>query len=414
MPKQEKIDRVTELKARIEGSEALLLTEYRGLSVSEITELRRSLAEGGTRFQVVKNTLMRRAVNDAGVAELEALFEGPSAVAFVEGDPVAAAKSVVDAAKKYPTLELKGGFMDGKMLSADDAKALASLESREAMLSKIAGLDEVGDVEGRGAARRRPVEVPVAARGVQGEGARRGRPEEPVAEAAEPEPEAPEAEGPKAHEERATRRPRPRPRATKRGGVTEMAKLTTDDLLEQFKEMTLLELSEFIKQFEETFDVTAAAAAPMMMAAPGGAAGRRGRRGRGAGRVRRGPHRRRRQEDPGDQGGARADEPRPQGGEGSRRRRPSARSREGQQGAADKAKEALEGAGASVEVKYPNRFAHSRNAEAGSRSGPASVVPSGRIVSARITLGTLCYGAVRGEQKNSDHGGGTRRHAVRR
>ena len=140
MPKQEKVERVAELKERIEGSDALLLTEYRGLSVSEITELRRSLAEGGTRFQVVKNTLMRRAVNDAGVAELEVLLEGPSAVAFVEGDPVAAAKSVVDAAKKYPTLVLKGGFMDGKMLSADDAKALASLESREVMLSKIAGL----------------------------------------------------------------------------------------------------------------------------------------------------------------------------------------------------------------------------------------------------------------------------------
>ena len=75
---------------------------------------------------MVKNTLMRRAVNDAGVAELEPMLEGPSAVAFVEGDPVAAAKSVVDAAKKFPTLVLKGGFMDGKLLSAADAKALAS------------------------------------------------------------------------------------------------------------------------------------------------------------------------------------------------------------------------------------------------------------------------------------------------
>jgi large subunit ribosomal protein L10 len=108
--------------------------------VSEITELRRSLAEGGTRFQVIKNTLMKRAVNDAGVGELEALIDGPSAVAFVDGDPVAAAKSVVDAAKKFPALSLKGAFMDGKVLTADEAKALASLESREVMLSKIAGL----------------------------------------------------------------------------------------------------------------------------------------------------------------------------------------------------------------------------------------------------------------------------------
>jgi len=139
-PNTRKVERVAELKERIDRSDALLLTEYRGLTVSEITELRRSLAEGGTKFAVVKNTLMRRAVNDAGVAELEPMLEGPSAVAFVEGDPVAAAKSVVDAAKKFPTLVLKGGFMDGKLLSAADAKALASLESREVMLSKIAGL----------------------------------------------------------------------------------------------------------------------------------------------------------------------------------------------------------------------------------------------------------------------------------
>ena len=140
MPKTEKVERVAELRERIEGSDALLLTEYRGLTGSEIGELRRSLAEGGTKFSVVKNTLMRRAVNDAGRAELETLLQGPSAVAFVAGDPVAAAKSVVDAAKRFPTLVLKGGYMDGKVLSADDAKALASLESREVMLSKIAGL----------------------------------------------------------------------------------------------------------------------------------------------------------------------------------------------------------------------------------------------------------------------------------
>jgi large subunit ribosomal protein L10 len=139
-PNPQKVGRVAELKERIQGSDALLLTEYRGLTVSEITELRRSLAEGGTKFAVVKNTLMRRAIHDAGVAELEVLLEGPSAVAFVAGDPVAAAKSVVDAAKRHPTLVLKGGFMEGRMLSADDAKALALLESREVMLSKIAGL----------------------------------------------------------------------------------------------------------------------------------------------------------------------------------------------------------------------------------------------------------------------------------
>ena len=140
MPKAEKIDRVAELKAGIEGSDALLLTEYRGLTVSDITELRRSLAEGGTRFAVVKNTLMQRAAADASIEDLEALLEGPTAVAFVSGDPVAAAKKVVDAAKKFPALILKGGYMEGKVLSADEAKGLADLDSKEVMLSKIAGL----------------------------------------------------------------------------------------------------------------------------------------------------------------------------------------------------------------------------------------------------------------------------------
>ena len=140
MPKPEKVERVAELKARIEGSDALLLTEYRGLTVSEITELRRSLNEGGASFAVVKNTLMRRAASAAGMSELEDLLSGPSAITFVDGDPVAAAKSVVKATKQFPALVLKGAYMDGKLLSADDAKALAELESREVMLSKIAGM----------------------------------------------------------------------------------------------------------------------------------------------------------------------------------------------------------------------------------------------------------------------------------
>ena len=139
MPRADKVERVGELKERIEGSDALLLTEYRGLTVSDIAELRRSLAEGGTGFSVVKNTLMRRAAADASI-ELESLLQGPTAVAFVAGDPVAAAKKVVDAAKRFPALILKGGFMEGRVLSADEAKSLADLDSREVMLSKIAGL----------------------------------------------------------------------------------------------------------------------------------------------------------------------------------------------------------------------------------------------------------------------------------
>ncbi len=107
MPKAEKIERVGELRERIEGSDALLLTEYRGLTVSDITELRRSLAEGGAGFAVVKNTLMRRAAADASIAELEALLDGPTAVAFVIGDPVAAAKKISRAAAMFVSAQSK-------------------------------------------------------------------------------------------------------------------------------------------------------------------------------------------------------------------------------------------------------------------------------------------------------------------
>lgn len=139
MPNAEKIAKVAALKERIQDSEALLLTEYRGLSVHDATELRRALSEQA-RFAIVKNTLMVRAAADAGVAELEVLLDGPTAVAFVQGDVVATAKKVVDAAKKFPALVIKGGYLDGKVLSAAEAQSLATLESREVMLSKVAGM----------------------------------------------------------------------------------------------------------------------------------------------------------------------------------------------------------------------------------------------------------------------------------
>jgi large subunit ribosomal protein L10 len=140
MPSTKKIERVAELKEQIDSSIALLLTEYRGLTVSEITELRKSLRDGGARFAVIKNTLMRRALEQTDAAGLGSLFDGPSAVAFVNEDPVTAAKSVTAASKKFPALVLKGGFVEGRVLSADEAKSLADLESREVMLSKLAGL----------------------------------------------------------------------------------------------------------------------------------------------------------------------------------------------------------------------------------------------------------------------------------
>jgi large subunit ribosomal protein L10 len=138
VPSPEKVEKVASLKERISSSQALLLAEYRGLSVQDATELRRSLGQD-TRFSVVKNTLMKRAAGEAGVGELERLLEGPTAVAFVAGDPVAAAKKVVEAAKRFPALALKGAYMEGRVLGADEARGLAELESREVMLSRLAG-----------------------------------------------------------------------------------------------------------------------------------------------------------------------------------------------------------------------------------------------------------------------------------
>ena len=140
MPNATKIERVAELKEQIEGANALLLTEYRGLTVEEITELRRSLRDVDASLAVIKNTLMQRAANDAGIAELVELLVGPSAIAFVNGDVVAVAKKLKDASKQFPALVIKGGYMDGAPLDAAGASSLADLESREVMLSKIAGM----------------------------------------------------------------------------------------------------------------------------------------------------------------------------------------------------------------------------------------------------------------------------------
>ena len=140
MPRTEKVEKVAELKRRIEGAEAMFLADFRGLTVGDATDLRRSLRESGTRFAVVKNTLMRRAVGEAGAGDLQQLLEGPTAVAFVEGDPIVAAKSLMDAIRRFRTMAIKGGYMDGRVLSAEQAQSLATIAPREVLLAQMAGL----------------------------------------------------------------------------------------------------------------------------------------------------------------------------------------------------------------------------------------------------------------------------------
>ncbi len=134
-PKSTAVEEITE---EFRSSNAAVLTEYRGLTVAQLKTLRRSLA-GNATYAVVKNTLTKIAAKDAGVEGLEGLLVGPSAIAFVKGDPVETAKGIRDFAKANPKLVIKGGYLEGRVLSAQDVVKLADLESREVLLAKLAG-----------------------------------------------------------------------------------------------------------------------------------------------------------------------------------------------------------------------------------------------------------------------------------
>jgi large subunit ribosomal protein L10 len=140
MPTAQKVERVQEIKEQLTESAAALLSDYRGITVKDVTELRQALLEAEATFTVVKNTLTKIALVEAGLADLESILEGPTAITFVKGDVVLAAKRLADAAKRVPALEIKGGVMEGRVLTADQARALATLESREVLLAKMAGM----------------------------------------------------------------------------------------------------------------------------------------------------------------------------------------------------------------------------------------------------------------------------------
>jgi large subunit ribosomal protein L10 len=139
MARAEKVTAVAELTERFQHSTGAVLTEYRGLSVAQLAELRLALG-GNATFSVVKNTLTKIAATEAGVSsELTDLLAGPSAIAFVQGDVVEAAKGLRDFSRANPFLVIKGGVLDGKMLTSADVVKLADLESREVLLAKLAG-----------------------------------------------------------------------------------------------------------------------------------------------------------------------------------------------------------------------------------------------------------------------------------
>lgn len=138
MAKPTKVATVAEIADRFRNSSAAVVTEYRGLTMSQLTTLRKSLGDDTT-YTVAKNTLVTRAAQDAGVEGLEGLFTGPTAVAFINGEPVDAAKVLRDFARTNPLLVIKGGLLDGKALDATEVGKLADLESRDVLLGKMAG-----------------------------------------------------------------------------------------------------------------------------------------------------------------------------------------------------------------------------------------------------------------------------------
>jgi large subunit ribosomal protein L10 len=138
MARSDKVAAVAELTNKFSSSAGVVLTEYRGLSVKALRELRRSLGEDAS-YSVSKNTLTTIAAREAGIDAIEKHLAGPTAIAFIDGDPVVVAKGLRDFARTNPQLVIKGGVLDGKFMTSDEVRKLADLESREVLLGKVAG-----------------------------------------------------------------------------------------------------------------------------------------------------------------------------------------------------------------------------------------------------------------------------------
>jgi large subunit ribosomal protein L10 len=197
-PRPEKVAVVDEVRERLDSASAALLTEYRGLDVSAISDLRRQLRAVGGEYKIYKNTLVRFAARDLGL-ELEDLLTGPTAIAFITerpdgtaGDAVDVAKALRDFARGNPSLVVKGGVLGTRPLSADEAKALADVEPREVLLSKLAGLLAAPMVQMAGLLEALPRNFAYGLKALIDQGGAPGAP----APAAETTPDAPAEEAP--------------------------------------------------------------------------------------------------------------------------------------------------------------------------------------------------------------------------
>lgn len=195
MAKADKATAVAEITEQFKASTATVITEYRGLSVGNLAQLRRSLGDGAT-YTVAKNTLVKRAAAEAGVEGLDELFAGPTAIAFIQGEPVDAAKAIKAFAKDHKALIIKGGYMDGAPLSVEQVQAIADLESREVLLAKLAGAMKAKTSQAAALFQAPLSQVARLAQALQDKRTEsEGAPAAPAAEAAEaPADEAPAAE----------------------------------------------------------------------------------------------------------------------------------------------------------------------------------------------------------------------------
>ena len=195
MAQADKATAVADIAEQFKSSTATVITEYRGLTVANLAELRRSLS-GSATYSVAKNTLIKRAASEAGVEGLDELFVGPTAIAFVSGEAVDAAKAIKKFAKDHKALVIKGGYMDGRALTVAEVERIADLESREVLLAKLAGAMKANLSKAAGLFNAPASQMARLAAALQEKKAA-----EAPAEAAAPEAAAPAAEAPAAQAE---------------------------------------------------------------------------------------------------------------------------------------------------------------------------------------------------------------------
>jgi large subunit ribosomal protein L10 len=200
MAQADKATAVADIAEQFKSSTATVITEYRGLTVANLAELRRSLS-GSATYSVAKNTLIKRAASEAGVEGLDELFVGPTAIAFVSGEAVDAAKAIKKFAKDHKALVIKGGYMDGRALTVSEVERIADLESREVLLAKLAGAMKANLSKAAGLFNAPASQVARLVAALQEKKAAEAPAEAAAPEAAAPEAAAPAAEAPAAEAE---------------------------------------------------------------------------------------------------------------------------------------------------------------------------------------------------------------------